>query len=126
MAITTTSRVVHDGERNLVMQFTGYADDTAQETNEIKVDASEFGCSTVKITKIVSTVTNGKVKLTWDSDPTPTDFIILEGSGDEFCYGERGLTNDAPDLASGDILLSTIGFEAGSSYSILLKMKKKV
>jgi hypothetical protein len=126
MTIQTTCRVVHDGERNLIMQLNGIADGLDQETNAVKVRASDFNCKTVKILSVTSTVAKGKVKLTWDSMPTPTDFLYLEGSGDEFCYGDRGLTNDAADLASGNILLSTSGFEPGSSYSILLKMVKKL
>jgi hypothetical protein len=126
MTIATTSRVVHDGERNLIMQLTGIADGLDQEEGVVKVDVSEIGCRTVKIIEVVSSVANGKVKLTWDSMPTPTDFLVLEGSGDKFCYGDRGLTNDAPDLQTGDVLLSTEGFEPGSSYSILLKMVKKL
>lgn len=126
MAINAITRVVHDGERNLIVQLIGNADGLDQETNVVKVDVSEFGCRTVKILSVTSTVAKGKVILTWDSMPSPQDFLYLEGSGDILDYGDRGLTNDAPDLASGDILLSTKGFEPGSSYSILLKMAKKL
>jgi len=126
MTISATTRVVHDGERNLIIQLIGKADGLDQETGVVKVDASEFNCRTVKILSVTSSVVGGKVILTWDSMPSPENFLYLEGSGDEFCYGDRGLTNDAPDLASGDILLSTEGFEPGSSYSILLKMVKKI
>lgn len=126
MTMSAIARVVHDGERNLIMQLIGKADGLDQETNVVKVDASDFNCKTVKILSITSTVTKGKVRLTWDSMPSPQDFMYLEGSGDIFDYGERGLSNDAPDLNTGDILLSTEGFEPGSSYNILLKMVKKL
>lgn len=126
MAIATTSQVVHDGVRNVIMQFTGLSDGSGEENNVVKVDVSSLNppCRAVKIVKATYDVNFGVVKLTWDA-LTPVDFLLLDGQG-EFDYCKNGgLINGGGDTASGDILFSTEGFELNSSYSILLEMVKK-
>ena len=125
MAISTTSQTVYDGLRNVIMQFTGRSDGSGQETNIVKVDVSAMAppCDRVRVEKITYDVKGGVVELLWDAQ-TPTPFHELAQAG-EFHYCSSPLQNSADDTASGDILLSTKGFELDSSYSITIEMKKK-
>src|SRR3990167_3607174 len=126
MPITATTQILHDGERNLVVQLTGISDGTGQETNERKIDVSELSppCAAFKSRKISYNVSYGAVKLTWDA-MVPVDFLLLDGQG-EFDYCSMGgLVNSGGDTKTGDLLLSTIGFELNSTYSILIEAVKK-
>jgi hypothetical protein len=126
MAIAATSQVLYDNTRNCVMQFTGIADGNDVENNVVKVDASELTPvpQSLKITEITYDVNGGIVQLSWAAD-NPVPFVNLMGHH-TIDYAEiNGMVNAGGDSANGDILLSTLGFEAGSSYSVLLKMVKK-
>ena len=129
MAITATTTLVHDGERNLSVLLTGLCDGTGNdETNALKIDVSEYtpAGGRVRINKVTYSVAYGVVKLSWDAAP-PEDFLLLDGDGKfDFCKS-GGLSNRASaETGNGDILLSTVGFDLGSSYSIKLDMTKKV
>jgi len=126
MAIITTSQILHDGERNLVMQFTGRSDGSGQENNVVKVDVSELlpPCASVKIRKIPYEVSGGLVVLSWAADAN-VPFLNLSGSNIIDYSRMGGLLNGADDTATGDILFSTLGFELNSAYSITLEMVKK-
>lgn len=126
MAIVTTSRVLHDGVRNLVMQFTGRSDGEGQETDVVKVDVSELTppCESVRVQKITYDVFGGLVKLLWAADE-PVEFLLLSGQNVIDYSKISGLKNGADDTATGDILLTTSGFAAGDSYTITLEMTKK-
>jgi hypothetical protein len=126
MAIATTSQTLHDGVRNVVMQFTGISDGSGQEADVIKVDVSELSppCDRVKILNLTHDVHGGVVTIAWAAD-TPVVFAQLSGQN-ETCYRmEGGLQNNADESGTGDILLSTEGFELNSSYTIKLEMVKK-
>jgi hypothetical protein len=125
MAMATTSLVLYDGPRNLVMQFTGISDGS-NETNEIKVHVADLSPKplSVKVTKINANVSGGIVQLLWAAD-SPVPFLNLTNL-DEISYKKiGGMTNQGGDTANGDILISTLGFEAGSSYSVMIEMLKK-
>ena len=131
MAMVATTQVLHDGVRNVVMQLNGVANADAgpnSETNAVKVDVSELipaGDRQLKMRKIGYNVAGGSVHLIWAGDD-PTPFAVLSGQGELdylFVGGARNPGSQEP-LTSGDILLSTIGFESGSSYSIHLEMVK--
>ncbi len=126
MAIAVTSAILHDGRRNVVMQFTGVSDGSGQETGEVKVDVSELNPppATVKITRIEYDVNGGDVKLSWDAD-ADEDFAVLSGQNCLHYYNMGGMVNSAEMGKTGDILLSTLGFEENSSYTIKLDMIKK-
>jgi len=126
MAIATTSQTLHDGVRNVIMQFTGISDGSGQEAAVVKVDVSEMTppCDRVKILKLTHDVNGGVVTLSWAAD-TPVVFAQLSGQN-ETCYRfQGGLQNNADESRTGDILLSTEGFELDSSYTIKLEMVKK-
>lgn len=128
MPINTTSLILRDGARNLVMQFTGISDGTGQETNVVKVDVSELQppAVTVAVEQIYFAVSSGEVDLAWDAD-TPLIFASLSGQNWLDYSRINGLFNTlSPDAnRTGDILLSTRGFELDSSYTIALHMIKK-
>lgn len=126
MAVATTSQIVYDGTRNCVMQFTGIGDGNDGENNVVKVDASELtpAPKSLKVTKITYDVNGGVVQLLWSAD-APVPFVNLI-SVNEIDYGlTNGMPNGGGDTANGDILLSTLGFESGSSYNVTLEMVKK-
>ena len=125
MAIDTTSQVVYDGPRNVIVSFTGVSDGEGQETNAVKVDVSQLipPCDRVRIEKVSYDVNGGRVELLWDAQ-TPKPFLEMSFGG-EFEYCRAPLQNSGGDTATGDILLSTKGFELGSSYTVTLEMKKK-
>lgn len=130
MAVIATSQVLHDGPKNLIMQFTGIGDGGAQESHVVKVDIASLNTRSkrpfrsVKVLEADYEVNGGLLQLEWaDTDPVP--FLVL-GTVGSFCYEEmRGLKNGGSDTANGNIQFTTLGFEAGSNYSILLKMTKK-
>jgi hypothetical protein len=126
MAITTTSQTLYDNARNVVMQFTGISDGSGQEAAVIKVDVSELSppCDRVRISKLTHDVQGGAVTLSWAAD-TPVVFAQLSGDNETDYRREGGLQNSADESRTGDILLSTEGFELGSSYTIKLEMVKK-
>ena len=125
MAIATTMQILHDGQTNLVVQLTGISDGAGQETNVIKVDASELtpAPDTLKIVKGTYDVKGGVVSLSWDAQ-TPEPFAHLSGPG-ELDYRRGGGIPNTDDPTNGDLLLSTKEFGLNSSYSITLEMKKK-
>lgn len=126
MAIAVTSAVLHDGRRNAVIQFTGVSDGSGQETGVVKVDVSELNPPpvTVKIKRIEYDVNGGNVKLSWDAD-ADEDFAILSGQNCLDYCNMGGMVNSAELGRTGDILLSTLGFEQNFSYTIKFDLIKK-
>lgn len=126
MAIAATSQLLYDGNRNVVMRFTGISDGYDGETNVVKVDASELtpAPKSLKIMEMSWTVSGGIVQLLWNADaPVPFANLTLVNNVDFDSI--KGMVNGGGDTANGDILLSTLGFEAGSMYSLTLNMVKK-
>ncbi len=126
MAVQTTSQVLYDGIRNVVMQFTGICDGLGDETAAIKVHMADLNPIplSVKITKIQYDVSGGLVQLLWAASENKP-FLTLSGFEEIEYYDIGGMTNGGGDTANGDILFSTLGFDSGSKYSIVLDMKKK-
>lgn len=127
MAISATVQVLHDGARNVVMQFTGVSDGGPGETNVVKVDVSELvpPPRSVKIKRIANyDVSGGLLQMSWGADD-PVPFLELANVNGISYEGIGGLKNGGGDTATGDILFTTLGFEAGSSYSVTLEMTKK-
>ena len=74
--------------------------------------------------KITGDVSGGILQFLWAADD-PVPFLNLSQYV-ELCYDKiGGLQNGGGDSANGDILFSTLGFDAGSSYNVTLEMKKK-
>ncbi len=126
MTITTTSQMLFDGNRNISMQFTGVSDGAGNESLVRKVDVSEMtpAASRVSVAKITGNVRAGRVELYWDA-LTPVKFAELSGDVRLDYTTVTGLENTKPGGWTGDILLSTEGFELDSSYTLHIEMIKK-
>lgn len=126
MAIITTTQTLEEGPRNLIVQWTGRSDGSGSEDLVRKVDVSELSpkCGSVKINRISGSVDFGVVELYWDA-LDPKKFATLSGTIDlDYCKA-GGLTNNAGLPKTGDLLLSTVGFELNSTYVLLVEMVKK-
>lgn len=122
--IQTTQRTLHDGVRNAVIQITGVSDGSGTEDHVVKVDVSELKAKSVKIRKISYDVGYGLVKLSWDAlDPVDFAMLSLQGEMDYSRIG--GMINGGGGGVTGDILLTTSGFELNSSYTITFELVKK-
>jgi len=126
MAINVTSQTLHDGARNLVMQFTGVSDGSGNESQVKKVDVTALSSavSSVSVRKITGNVAGGIVELYWDA-LTPVKFAELSHTVNLDYTRISGLKNNAGGGKNGDILLSTVGFELDSNYSLQVEMIKK-
>jgi hypothetical protein len=125
MALTQNARVLHDGTRNAVMQLTGSADGAlGTPPPSIVVDASELRAERVKVSKVTYDVQGGSLRLAWVGQDGGEPFLNLSGQG---CidYCRIGGANNGAALATGDMTLTPVGFDAGSGYSVLLEMRKK-
>ena len=121
----TTSQTLVDGKVNVVVQINGLCDDGLNESGVVKVDLSELSDSPirVKLNKITGAVNYGIVVLSWSDTPDRT-FLILENTVC-FCYHEAGGLGNTEDTGNGDLILSTVGFDTNSNYSLLLEMEKR-
>ncbi len=126
MAIEATTQTLHDGARNLVMLFTGVSDGSGNESQVNKVDVSALtpAASSVSIRKITGNVGDGIVELYWDA-LTPVKFAELSHTVHLDWSKISGLKNNAGGGKTGDILLSTVGFELNSNYILNIEMIKK-
>lgn len=132
MAIVTTTQVLYDGPRRAILQFTGSSDGSGQLDFATLVDASALlplgpgqPCTAVKVSKIAAEVTYGVVELYWDA-LVPARFAVLAAPRAVFGYSKiTGITNaPAGPSATGDILISTLGFSANSTFMIELELVK--
>lgn len=126
MPMQTSIQTLHDGVRNLVMQFTGTADGSDVETNVVKVRAADLdpaGSRQITVRRVEYSVNGGVLRILWNAND-PQVFLDLEGQG-SFDYSKTsGAKNGAGDEANGDILFTTLGFDSGSNYSVKLDMVK--
>lgn len=126
MANTVTSHTLIDGDRNLVMLFTGLLD-TSNESRVVKVDASTFApaATKIRINYVQYSISSQlSLILDWDAD-TDVRFLALSGQGEIEAYKFGGLQNNAGTGVTGDIALTTVGWASGSqSYTLLLEMTK--
>ena len=133
MAIATTSQVLYDGPRRAVMQFTGTSDGSGQLTSDLLVDASALGplgpgqpCRAVKVESIKGSVKpQGSVQLLWDA-LVPVKFADLSGTNVNFDYRNiTAIVAPTTGAPTGDILFSTLGFAAGTTFMLELSLIKK-
>jgi len=127
MGDAVTSQTITDTDRYAVFKFTNISDGTG-ETDVLKVDVSGLSGyaadDTVDIIEVAYCIPEGAVRLIWDG-ASDAIALILGGSGHLDFYGhlQAPITNNAT-TPTGDILLTTDDFVAGSSYSIILKVRK--
>ncbi len=86
---------------------------------------SALGANAVSVRKITYDIGYGLVTLSWDA-LTPVDFAALSDGYGELDYSRTGgLKNGGGGGATGDILLTTTGFELASSYMVIFDLIKK-
>lgn len=126
MAVQSTSQVLYDGAKNVVMQFTGIGDGMGDETAAIKVHMADLTPvpTSVKVKLLTYDISGGLVQFLWAAAEN-RPFLTLSGYNTIDYSKIGGMPNGGGDTANGDILISTLGFDAGSSYSITLEMVKK-
>jgi hypothetical protein len=123
MAFTPTINV-KDGVVNVVLHSSGLCDIGGDLDKEVLVDLADLNARQVRIYGIDFNVSGGIVRLMRDTDDFQT-IIDLAGDG-SFDYSMiGGLPMDEDTTDTGNILLSTLGFDIGSSYAIKLTLKKK-
>lgn len=126
MANVTSTQIILDGPRNVVVKATGVLD-TSDVTNIVIVNAAALLLvpPKLKIMKINYSVSDGmNVQLNWDAT---TDVPILTLSGQDHIEFDKfgGLVNNSGAGRTGNILLSTIGWSGVKSYSLTLELRKQ-
>ncbi len=125
MTVNAQTQVLYDGVRNLVIQLSGVSDGT-NENNVIKIDVKAIVPKAKRLALICATydVPVGIVRLQWAADQP---IQLLDCCGWNMVDYELigGVTSAAGDNATGNLVLTTLGFEAGSSYNIKLELRKK-
>lgn len=134
MAIAVTAQTLYDGPRRAKLQFTGVSDGSGEITLATLVDASTLQplgpgqpCRSVKVERITADVKPaGSVELYWGAQ-TPVKFAELTGTRVSFDYSNITAITAPPATAglTGDILISTTGFTAGTTYMVELELIKK-
>ena len=135
MADITSSTILSENTRQIVMAFQYQYVDTGDESAVKKVDVSTLqansngsSCTGVKIRKCTWVVKGMTVRVLADAD---TDIIMLnldEGQSGEVDYTEIGglpNTKQTGTNPTGDIFFTTTGAGSGDSYQVVLTMKKK-
>lgn len=125
MAVSATVQKLEFGSRNIAFQLTGLGDGQGQETLAPKVIASQFlpVSKSPRVERLSGVVDYGVVELFWDA-AVPVRFAVLSGQFNLDFNRIGGLTNNAGGGRTGNVLLSTVGFELNSTYTILLEMVK--
>lgn len=129
MAATVTSTALQDQEKSLyyTVHLTNLYNDAA-ETNVVKIDKSALvgpdgtEPTTIRIMSVRWNIQGYTyVKLSWDHD-TDITAMLLTGSGYED-FSPFGGKPDAGTGGTGDLLLTTIGGIATSTYDISITVR---
>lgn len=142
MADSVTSQTLFDDGGHVVMHFTNVSDGTG-ESAVIKVDASTMiggGANTRYALDAIAWATVGMgFNLLWDATTDVLFFTTGNNSSQGFIdyvngtggnrgpgtgAGKTGITNNAGTGNTGDILLTTVGHNAGDSYVFTLWLRK--
>src|SRR5689334_2204347 len=129
MSILATTTVAQDGALHASMILSGVCDGSGGDENlAVKVDPTTFvtQCQKVNLDWIQYEVSGGIVSLFWETYASgPLKIMDLATRG-EFNIGmEKSASLAPPADATGRILLSTVGFDAGSSYTLNMRLRKK-
>ncbi|ACI52304.1 conserved hypothetical protein [Gluconacetobacter diazotrophicus PA1 5] len=135
MADMTTTQVIANGPRNLIIKLTDVSDGTGLSGFKV-VDAQSAAYAAggqvpgvhLKVRRIVYDVHGMVVRLQWEAK-APVDLATLSGFGHLDFRRCQGLSNPgvtAAPGATGSILLTTIGAAAGGAFTIHLEMIKGV
>lgn len=136
MANVTSTQIVQDGPRNVVVKVEGILD-TSDLSSTVIVDPATLGgmdnTGAIKalgliVNRIQFSVEDGlECRLAWDAT-VPTRMVELQGRGTEKYELFGGLTNNSGAGRTGKILLSTQGWSSPViplSFSLILSLKKQ-
>jgi hypothetical protein len=120
---------LQDGGRTVVLFLTGNSEDGENESLVSKIDAAGLTppARQLRIMKMEYNVSGGIVSLYRDTT-NPIKIIDLAGDGAFDFTAMGGMPEaevDGSDADTASLLLSTVGFDIGSSYAIKLELKKK-
>lgn len=117
----TTSQTLVDGARNFVIRLTGLGDGTGVQQTLVKVinvaTMTPPAGPSFKIKRADFRVFGGIVELLWEA-PTPVVFAELTLADDIDWEGFSAQSTRGISGATGSVLLSTKGFDVGSSYDL--------
>lgn len=130
MADAVTSQTLFDGSHRAIFKFTNISDGTG-ESAVVKVDVSTLAqangkaCTGVAIERLEAITQGMGVDILWDAT---ADALCITIGTDQFQTYDftrfGGLTNNAGDGKTGDILFTTIGAGSGDRYTIILECLK--
>lgn len=150
MSNAYTYQVIKDTTEHTVIKLTGKFDGTGQESNASRIQANTlYGALDSSKANLLSSTANtgplsfyglsvhrvwydtingsgGDVELFWNAD-TPQTLMLLSGNGE---YDGAGnwvtISNNAKGTANcfGDIGVTTRGYVANSSYTIVIELRK--
>ena len=132
MSIAVTAQTIYDGPRRAKVQITGTSDGSGEVTNGLLIDASALSnlgrpgqpCRRVKVERITGNTSYGNIELFWDA-LVPLKFAELAGADIRMDYSNITALVPPSTLAwTGDILYSTTGFSAGSTFMLELELVK--
>jgi hypothetical protein len=131
MADAVATQKLVDNERVAIMKFTNISDGGG-ETKVLKVDVSALNpsasggaCDAVTITKIHGSTHGLEVQIYWDATTDVFCWMIPQNSQYTYDFTQfGGLTNNAGDGKTGDVLFSTVDAGGGDMYTIILEMVK--
>lgn len=129
MSIELTVAQTYDGPRRAVVQATAMPVNDAAPDNltlATLIDLSNLSPVpvSVRVTSITGQVENGVVELYWSAVP-PVRFAVLNGSAIEYDYSDTGPLRKPAD-STGDILISTVGFDPTSTLMLEIGLLKRV
>lgn len=129
-----TVKTIIQSNHNLVINVTG-AWDTADETDVVLVDRSALigpdginPPNKIRIDEVTYSVGPGYSYALLEWDDTPDETIeYFQGAGyfDYRPFGGKSPESDPVAATDGDVVLTTLGGEAGDTYSMLIKMRLK-
>ncbi|MBT9167523.1 MAG: hypothetical protein DDT19_00861 [Syntrophomonadaceae bacterium] len=124
MADIVTSQVLADGSKTTVMKFTNLSAGVGESAVlKVNVGALAPPATIVDIQEIWYSVFGMVVTLLWQANVN-VRILELRGDGHMDLSAFGGIKNNAGAGVTGNILLTTTGHAVGSSYSIILRMRK--
>lgn len=132
MTIATTIQTIYDGPRRAKIQITGVSDGSGEQTLAMLANARALAplnaatpCKRLKVEQVTGNTSYGNVELYWEAE-VPLKFAELAGSTINMDYRDiTALTPPSSLIAwTGNILYSTTGFSAGSTFMLEVELIK--
>ena len=132
MADAVATKIIIDGDRNVVQKFTNVSDGSG-EAAVVKVDVSSLAtnsrgdaCTGVVIEKIWWQCIGMKVQILFDASTNVFCIELGENqSGNQDYTNFGGLPNNSGSGKTGDVLFTTVGHTSADTYTIIMSMRKE-